>query len=148
MQLKLLHKRGAPLGNQNALKHGFYSRALNKTDQLDLDLAAGISGVTEEIALLRFEIKKAVTSGDVAKLVPLSKAAFALEKLIRTNHKFFVERHTRLQDAVKNAIRSVLLPLGPDAIRSVITANYPDMLPPDINSKSIQKSNDVQNEAN
>ncbi|MHB8105779.1 MAG: hypothetical protein ACYDG5_09655 [Dehalococcoidales bacterium] len=142
----LKHKRGAPKGNQNALKHGFYSRALNQTDQLDLDLAAGVEGFNEEIALLRFEIKKAVSGGDIKNLYPLVKAAFVLEKLIRTNHRLFIERQTHLQDAVKNAIRDVLLPLGSPALNSVALASFSTPHPPDIKLQTIQKTNTSQNE--
>lgn len=32
-------KRGAPTGNQNARKHGFYSRVLDEEEQLDFEQA-------------------------------------------------------------------------------------------------------------
>jgi hypothetical protein len=82
--------RGGQQGNRNAVKHGYYSRELNKEEKLDFNIAAGMQGIDQEIALLRFKIKKAVTSGDVADLIPLSKITYALEKLIRTHQKFFV----------------------------------------------------------
>ena len=84
--------RGAPKGNQNALKHGYYSRKFSAVEQYDFELAAGMQGVTEEIALLRFEIKKAISGGDIKNLIPLTKAALALEKLIRTHHRFLMEK--------------------------------------------------------
>jgi uncharacterized protein YjcR len=49
-------KRGAPRGNQNACKHGFYSQVLNEAEQLELERAKGIEGIAEEIALLRVKI--------------------------------------------------------------------------------------------
>jgi hypothetical protein len=147
VQFKLLKKRGAPKGNQNALKHGFYSRALNATDQLDLDLAASVEGFNEEIALLRFEIKQAVSGGDIRNLYPLVKAAIVLERLIRTNHRLFIDRQNRLQDAVKNAIRSVLLPLNSPALNASFLAGVSAPQQPDIIEKTIQKTNTPQNEA-
>jgi hypothetical protein len=81
--------RGAPAGNKNAVKHGFYCKELNKEDRSQFKKAANISDIAQEIALLRFEIKKATSTGDVDKLIPLSKAAYALEKLIRTQQKIF-----------------------------------------------------------
>ena len=126
-------RRGAPKGNKNALKHGYYSQAFNKAEKLDFNLAAGLEGITEEIALLRFEIKKAVSTGDINHLVPLSKAAYALEKLIRTHHKIFLEKQESLNTAMENVIRRVLIPLGPDAIRLVLTAKFPNEFPPDKN---------------
>jgi len=47
---KLKKKRGAPKGNQNARKHGFYSQALNESEKLRLEQARGIEGIDEEIA--------------------------------------------------------------------------------------------------
>jgi uncharacterized protein YjcR len=35
-------RRGAPKGNKNALKHGYYSQAFSKTEKLDFNLAAGL----------------------------------------------------------------------------------------------------------
>ena len=50
-------KRGAPKGNQNARKHGFYSKVLDEAERLDFELATGVDGLDEEIALLRVKIK-------------------------------------------------------------------------------------------
>jgi hypothetical protein len=115
MEEQLKRKRGAPKGNHNAVKHGFYSRALNKNEQLEFDLAAGVQGFDEEIALLRFEIKKAVVTGDLVRLVPLSKAADSLEKLMRTRHKLFTK-----DDTLKNRLISVYYEiLGPMGVSLV-----------------------------
>ena len=46
-------KRGAPKGNQNARKHGFYSRALTEAEKVELEEASYVEGVDQEIALLR-----------------------------------------------------------------------------------------------
>jgi uncharacterized protein YjcR len=49
-------KRGAPRGNQNARKHGFYSRVLDDAEELDFEQATEVEGLDEEIALLRVKI--------------------------------------------------------------------------------------------
>lgn len=134
-------KRGAPKGNQNALKHGYYSQSLNKSEKLDFSLAAGVEGMTEEIALIRFEMKKAVTSDDIHRLIPLSKAAYALEKLIRTHHKLYLEKQASLTTAIENAIRHVLVPLGPKAIYGTLSSKFPQEYPPENN-----ETNTPQNE--
>jgi hypothetical protein len=131
--MKAKRKKGAPKGNKNALKHGYYARALNKAEKLDFSLAEGLQGITEEIALLRFEIKKAVSSDDIHRLIPLSKAAYALEKLIRTHHRIFLEKQDNLKTAMENVIRRVLVPLGPRAIRFVLSSKFPDEFPPENN---------------
>ena len=43
-------KRGAPAGNQNARKHGFYSRVLDEEEQLDFEQATSVEGLDDEIA--------------------------------------------------------------------------------------------------
>ena len=57
MPTKADRKRGAPKGNQNARKHGFYAKVLDEADQLDFELASGVEGIDDEIALLRVKIK-------------------------------------------------------------------------------------------
>lgn len=49
-------KRGAQPGNQNALKHGFYSSRFKKIELDDLDVVN--AGVQDEIALLRISIRR------------------------------------------------------------------------------------------
>jgi hypothetical protein len=44
-------KRGAPLGNTNALKHGFYSRKFRSLELADLDALQ--VGLASEVAMLR-----------------------------------------------------------------------------------------------
>ena len=105
-------RRGGQPGNQNARKHGFYSSKFNQAEKFEFRLAAGMEGIAEEIALLRYEIKKAVSGGDIKNLVPLVKATTALEKLIRTHQKVFVGDAKRLATAFGNVYRNVLVPFG------------------------------------
>jgi uncharacterized protein YjcR len=49
--------RGAPEGNQNARKHGFYSKVLDEDEQMDFEQATCEEGLDNEIALLRTKIK-------------------------------------------------------------------------------------------
>lgn len=62
MNDELKPHRGAPFGNQNARKHGFYSRALSKQQRQALRRAAAIKGINEEIALLQSKLYTALTS--------------------------------------------------------------------------------------
>ena len=49
-------KRGAQPGNQNARKHGFYSKHLSPEQLQDFDDALFISSLDQEIALLRVKL--------------------------------------------------------------------------------------------
>ncbi|MGD1119359.1 MAG: hypothetical protein ABR886_07720 [Dehalococcoidales bacterium] len=114
-------KRGAPKGNRNAAKHDFYLKVLDETERYDFSNAAGIEGIDEEIALLRLEIKKAISGGDERNLLLLVKAAGALEKLIRTRYQITSSQRKGLKEAINNVIKDILVPLGVNVGSAVIT---------------------------
>jgi hypothetical protein len=114
-------KRGAPKGNKNAVKHGFYSKQLDGADERDFEKAAGIEGIDEEIALIRLEIKKAISGGDDRNLLLLVKATSALEKLIRTRYRITSAQRKGLKEAIGTVIKDVLVPLGINIGTAVVT---------------------------
>ncbi len=105
-------RRGAPLGNKNAIKHGFYSKILDGTDEQDFEKVAGIEGIDEEIALIRLEIKRAINRGDDTNLKIIIRATSALEKLVRTRYLISAAQRHGLKEAVGNVIRDIIVPLG------------------------------------
>ena len=78
-------KRGAPRGNQNARKHGFYSRVLDEAEQRDFALATEVDGLDDEIALLRVKIKS-IVAHDPENLGLIMQATDALARLLRTKY--------------------------------------------------------------
>ena len=50
-------RRGAPLGNLNALKHGFYSRRFKKSDLAGLE-DCDFDGLKDEITIMRVFIRR------------------------------------------------------------------------------------------
>ncbi len=114
-------KKGGQPGNRNALKHGFYSKTLNEVEKTDFEKAAGIEGIDEEIALLRLEIKKAISGGDEKNLLLLVKAAGALEKLIRTRYQITSAQRKGLKEAINTVFKDVLVPLGVNVGSAIIT---------------------------
>jgi len=111
MPTKADRKRGAPKGNQNARKHGFYARVLNEAEQLDFELASGVEGIDDEIALLRVKIKS-ILENDPENIRLIMQATSALERLIRTRYKITKEQRKGLKEAIGNVLRDVALPLG------------------------------------
>jgi hypothetical protein len=105
-------KKGAPKGNQSASKPGFYAQVLDEAERLDLEMASGVDGIDDEIALLRVEIKKAITGGDPRNLKILVEATNALERLIRTRYKITREQRKGLKEAIGNVLRDIAVPLG------------------------------------
>jgi len=107
-------RRGAPLGNRNALKHGYYSRAfLDKKDRLDLARASSFQCVDEEIALLRFKIK-AVVKKDPDNFRLITEALLSLNRLLRTRGKMELNFNEALTRAYENVFRDFALPVGID----------------------------------
>ena len=111
MPATIKRKRGAPKGNQNARKHGFYSKVLDEAEKLDFELASGVEGIDDEIALLRVKIKS-ILENDPENIKLIMQATSALEKLIRTRYKITKEQRKGLKEAIGNVLRDVALPLG------------------------------------
>ena len=104
-------KGGAPRGNQNARKHGFYSKILDKDEQRDFELATGVEGIDDEIALLRVKIKSLIER-DPENIRLIMQAVNALERLVRTRYNISKGDKRGLKEAIANVLKDVALPLG------------------------------------
>ncbi len=111
MSAEAKRKRGAPKSNQNARKHGFYSKVLNEAERLDFELASGVDGIDGEIALLRVKIKS-ILEHDPENLKLIMRATNTLERLVRTRYNITKEQKKGLKEAIGNVLRDVALPLG------------------------------------
>ncbi len=104
-------KRGAPKGNQNARKHGFYSKVLDEAERLDFELATSVEGIDDEIALLRVKIKS-LLERDPENIKVIMQATNTLARLVRTRYNISKEDKKGLKEAIGNVLRDVALPLG------------------------------------
>jgi hypothetical protein len=104
-------RRGAPKGNQNARKHGFYAKVLDEAEQLDFELASGVEGFDDEIALLRVKIKS-LLANDPENLKLLMAATNTLVRLVNTKYKISREQKLGLKEAIENVLKDVAIPLG------------------------------------
>lgn len=104
-------KRGAPKGNQNARKHGFYSKVLDDAEQLDFELATGVEGIDDEIALLRVKIKS-ILEHDPENIRLIMQATNTLAGLVKTRYNIAKEQKKGLKEAIGNVLKDVALPLG------------------------------------
>jgi hypothetical protein len=111
MSEEIIKKRGAPRGNQNARKHGFYSSVLDEDQQYDFQIATGVEGIDEEIALLRVKIKSLVQR-DPENLHLIMQAASALAKLVMTKYNIRKDDKQGLKEAIGNVLKDIALPLG------------------------------------
>ncbi len=106
-----VNRKSASKGSQRASKQGFYSRALDETEKLDFELAAGVNGIDDEIALLRVKIKS-ILGDDPNNIKDIIKVTNTLERLIRTRYKITREQRKGLKEAIGNVLRDIALPLG------------------------------------
>ena len=111
MTVNAKRKRGAPKGNQNARKHGFYSRALDATERLDFELAAGVEGIDDEIALLRVKIKS-ILEKNPENINLIMQATNTLARLVKTHYNITREQRKGLKEAIGNVLKDIAMPLG------------------------------------
>ena len=112
-------KRGAPAGNQNARKHGFYSMVLDEEEQLDFEQATLAEGLDDEIAMLRVRIKS-VLRHDPDNMKLIAQATNALAKLVSTSYNISKNGKNGLKEAINNVLKDVALPLGIGFIGKII----------------------------
>ena len=111
MPVKAGKRANAPGGSQSVKKLGFYGRVLDEAEKLDFELASGVDGIDEEIALLRVKIKS-IMGDDPKNLKLLVEATNALERLIRTRYKITKEQRKGLKEAIGNVLKDIAIPLG------------------------------------
>ena len=111
MPKEVKRRRGGQRGNQNARKHGFYSRVLDEAEQIDFMLAAGVEGIDDEIALLRVKIKS-ILENDPENVKLIMLATNTLAGLVKTRYNIAKEQKKGLKEAISNVLRDVALPLG------------------------------------
>ena len=111
MPAEVKRKRGAPKGNQNARKHGFYSKVLDEAEQLDFELASGVEGIDDEIALLRVKVKSLIAH-DPDNIKLIMQATNTLAGLVKTRYNITKEQKKGLKEAIGNVLRDIALPLG------------------------------------
>src|SRR4030042_851408 len=111
MTTRIKRKRGGQPDNQNARKHGFYSKVLDEAGQLDFELAAGVEGIDDEIALLRVKIKS-LLEHDPENIKLIMQATNTLAGLVKTSYNMTKEQRKGLKEAIGNVLKDIALPLG------------------------------------
>ena len=118
-QLKLMAKKqakpGPPKGNTNAKKHGFYSRALDEAEKLQLEEARGIDGLDEEIAVLRIKLRELILNHPDNIELAL-EAANTIARLVRTRYNITKEQKRSLKEAIARVLTEIAVPLGVKAL--------------------------------
>jgi hypothetical protein len=111
-------KRGAQPGNQNARKHGFYSRALDEADRLEMEEAIYVEGIDQEIALLRIKLRELIENHPDRIDLHL-EAANTIARLIRTRYQISKEQKKSLKEAITKVLAEVAVPLGVGVVKGM-----------------------------
>jgi len=92
-------------------KRGFYSKALDEADALDFELAQGVEGIDDEIALLRMKIKS-LLENDPENMKLLMEATSTLARLVMTRYKINADQKKALTNAISAVLQGLAIPLG------------------------------------
>jgi len=112
-------KRGAQPGNQNALKHGFYSRQFNTQDLQDLEMD-GTPGMQSEIAMMRVVMRRVFEQAHAEAadleawalaLSTLGLAANRVSHLLKTD-RLLIGTQDEVSSALSEALTEVLKEMG------------------------------------
>lgn len=97
--------RSGPPGNQNARKHGFYSRALSHAQQAALHDAHGIApdDLSGEIAMLRARIAHLLQAAP-DNIPVLSDALRTLTKMMQTHRQLRAGEAAPLDEAIRDLL--------------------------------------------
>ena len=111
MPRKEKRSKGGQPGNQNARKHGFYSRALDEAEALHLEDAAEVEGLDEEIAVLRIRLRRLLEECPERLDLQLD-AANTITRMVRTRYQISQDQRKSLKDAIGKVLEEVAAPLG------------------------------------
>jgi hypothetical protein len=114
MSEKARPKKDAPKGK----KQSFYAKVLDEAEQLDFELASGVDGFDDEIALLRVKIKSLLEK-EPEDIKVLIRATNTLANLVKAKYNFTKEQKQGLKEAIGNVLRDIAIPLGIKVIGTI-----------------------------
>ncbi len=112
MEPLIKRKIGGQPGNQNARKHGLYSKVLTPDEKRQLKYAVDVDGLDQEIAILRLKFRSLLAQ-DGQNLRLINQTARTLARLY--NIKFSLSRNdsAKLEEAVAAVLERYIIPEPP-----------------------------------
>ena len=104
-------KKAEPRAGRNRAKRGFYSKALDEAELLDFEIAQGIEGIDDEIALLRMKIKS-LLENDPENMKLIMEATNTLARLVTTRYRITADQKKALAGAIGSVLQGLAIPLG------------------------------------
>jgi hypothetical protein len=101
-------------------KRSFYSKSLDELERVELRNAAALEGIDEELALIRFRIKRLVKLSK-NKDEDLSNYINVLCRALVTQKAIGASGTKQLKTAIGNVVRDILIPLGVNIGTAAIT---------------------------
>jgi len=90
---------------------GFYGRALDEAEKVELEEASHIEGIDEELALLRMKLRELLE--EQPERIDLHfEAANLIARLVRTRYQITKEQKKSLKEAIQKVMTEVAVPLG------------------------------------
>jgi hypothetical protein len=113
MEPLIKRKSGAQRGNQNARKHGFYSKMLTSQEKRALRVAADLDGLDQEIAVLRVKLQSLISQDSNQHLI--NQTAETLARLYHIKFIFSRSDTSHIKEAVIAALADFIIPGHPDS---------------------------------
>ena len=103
--------KNEPRAGRDRAKRSFYSKALDEAELLDFEMAQGIEGIDDEIALLRIKIKSLLEK-DPENIKTIMEATNTLARLVTTRYRITTDQKKALTNAIGNVLQGLAIPLG------------------------------------
>jgi len=107
----MMVKRSNSNENEAAERRGFYSRALDEAEKLELEEARCIEGIDEEIAVLRVKLRELIETEPDRFALHL-EAANTIARLVKTRYNITREQKKSLKEAITTVLTEIAVPLG------------------------------------
>jgi len=90
---------------------GFYSRALEEAEKVELEEASHVEGIDEEIALLRVELRK-LLERQPERIDLHFETANIIARLVKTRYQINKQQKKSLKEAIQKVLTELAVPLG------------------------------------
>ena len=98
-------------GKGKGKRRGFYSRALSEAEEIGLEEAREITGLDEEIAMLRVKLRQLIEK-EPDRIDLQMKAVTTIARLVATSYNIGKEQKKSLKEAITRVLTEIAIPLG------------------------------------
>ena len=110
-------------GKRKGSLRGFYGRALDEAEKLELEEASHIEGIDEEIALLRVKLRELLEEQPERSDLHF-EAANIIARLVKTRYQITREQKKSLKEAIQKVLTEVAVPLGVEVGGRILSTKF------------------------